>query len=265
MFASTLARRALCIARSASAPPRLPLQARHLHATVPVFKKKQTSADLDSLFDDFEIVDESLPPAPKASEKAGTSTPIAGTSGRTRTKLSPEQRAQEFTKVLEFVKPRVGRKPQEKHLEVRNSAWLGMLQLAASEADLRQVVSLMPGWVPSGRKFKDAISEAFVRRCEELKCGILALEVYSDFAKYNFPLTLPAARRLLHSVHRTSIQNVMAASALFAVYKLPAAAQDYVSCAFVVEACLRHNSEDSVAIAQALLPHLRQLEKIDED
>lgn len=87
------------------------------------------------------------------------------------------------------------------------------------------------------------------------------MEVYGDFAKYNLPLTLPAARRLLHSVHRTPIQNVMAASALFGVYKLPAAAQDYVSCAFVVEACLRHNSEDSVAIAQALLPHLRQLEK----
>ena len=98
-------------------------------------------------------------------------------------------------------------------------------------------------------------------RCEELRCGTLALEVYGDFAQYNLPLTLPAARRLLHSVHRGPIQNVMTASALFGVYKLPAAAQDYVSCAFVVEACLRHNSEDSVAIAQALLPHLRQLQK----
>ena len=128
-----------------------------------LLKKKHASADHDSLFDDFEIVDESLPPAPNASEKAGTSTPTSSTSGRTRTKLSPEQRAQEFTKVVEFVTPRVGRKPQEKHPEVLNSSWLAMLQLASSEADLRQVVGLMPGWVPSGRNFKGAISEAFVR------------------------------------------------------------------------------------------------------
>jgi hypothetical protein len=148
-----------------------------------VFKKKQTSADLDSLFDDFEIVDESLPPAPKASEKAPTSTPTASTSGRTRTKLSPEQRAQEFTKVVEFVKPRVGRKPQEKHLEVRNSAWLGMLQLAASEADLMQVVSLMPGWVPSGRKFKDAISESFVRTWHACFWSIVVLTVLQADAR----------------------------------------------------------------------------------
>ncbi|KAJ3523276.1 hypothetical protein NMY22_g11516 [Coprinellus aureogranulatus] len=225
-----------------------------------VLKKKKAAADVDSLFDDLEIVDESSPAPSNASEKAGTSASTR-TSGRTRSKLSLEERSQQLNQHLEFVKRRVGKNPEEKNKPARNSAWLKMFQLAASEEDMRKIVGLMPGWVPCGRKWTSELSEAFVRRCEELKCGHLALEVYGNFAKYQLPLTLPAARRLLHSVHQSPIENVMTASALFGVYKLPAAAQDFVSCAFVVEACLRHNSEDSVAIAKALLPHLRKLQK----
>jgi len=228
-----------------------------------VFKKKKAAAEIDDLFDDMEIVDEITAETP-ASSQAQAST----SAGRTKTTLSVEDRKAKFDALLDFVKPRIGRKPQTNLPTVRNSAWLTLLQLAASEAELQAIVEIAPQWKERGRKFTPQFSEAFVRRCQELKCPLIALDVYGNYAKFNIPLTLPAARQLLHSLHKGPIEHVMTASALYGLYSLPAASQDYVSCAIIVDACLRHNSPDSNNIAAALLPHLRSLQestKIDTE
>ncbi|KAF6756446.1 hypothetical protein DFP72DRAFT_894337 [Ephemerocybe angulata] len=267
--ANVLARRAFCSLRAATSMSRgrtaltVP-QNRAIHASAPVLKKKKATTDFESLFDDddLEIVDAVTS---KTTSSTKPSAPSTSTSGRTlgdsrRTKLSPEARKEKLTETLAYMKPRIGRKPTETHPEVRNAAWLNLLQLASSEAEMREIISTMPLWTQGGRTFTALFSESFVRRCQELACPRLALQVYGDYAKYNLRLTLPAARQLLHSLHRLDISELMTASALYGLYNLPAAAQDYVSCAIIVNACLRNGSEDANAIAQALLPHLRKLQ-----
>ncbi|EAU82150.2 hypothetical protein CC1G_13123 [Coprinopsis cinerea okayama7 len=245
MFAATFARRA-----------------RLLHASSPVFKKRK-AAESDDLFDEFEIVDESLQKSseaiPGSQASSGASSSSSTTTGGVRRKLSAEERAAKFSEIVAHMKPRLGRKPQVKEA-VRNSHWLQLLQLATTEEQLKEVVELLPQWKESGRDFEFGFAAAFVRRCQELKSQHLALEVFGDFAKFNVPLDIVAARQLLHSLVITHpIHDVMTASAFYNLYGLPPASQDLVSCSIIVDACLRHNTPESNAIADALLPHLREL------
>lgn len=134
---------------------------------IPVLKKKKV-ADIDSLFDDFEIVDESLPPSPSQTSSTSATAAASGetsTSGRLKqsNKLSPEQRKQNFNDVLADLKPRIGRKPILKGMAARDSAWLQLMQLASTEAELREMVDLMPEWSAGGRTFTPTISEKFAR------------------------------------------------------------------------------------------------------
>ncbi|KAJ2922693.1 hypothetical protein H1R20_g14397, partial [Candolleomyces eurysporus] len=270
---NVLARRALCSSLRSSAQSRLAVQTRSIHVSSPVLKKKQQNVDFDNLFDDMEIVDKSLPkqtgaPAKAKGKAQAGAKPAPTSSGRTRktTKLSVDERTAKFDSIAEFVKTRTARNLQETRPAVRDSAWLQMLQLATSEEELKRVVELMPAWKEGsgGRVFTSTYSEAFVRRCQELDHPLLALQVFGDYARYNLNLTLPAARHLLYSLQTQPIDKLMTASALYGLYNLPAAAQDYVSCAIIVDACLRHNSADSNRIADALLPHLRQLQATTE-
>lgn len=80
-----------------------------------------------------------------------------------RSKLSPEVRRERYDKLLDFVKPRLGRKPEVKLPQVRNSTWTNLVDLATTEDQLRELAQLFPAWSASGRKFEAHFSELFVR------------------------------------------------------------------------------------------------------
>lgn len=74
-------------------------------------------------------------------------------------------------------------------------------------------------------------------RAESLTCPKLALEMFSNHAKYEVPLSLPAARHLLHALHTEhSLEQVMTAVALYQVYNLTPIAKDLVSLGLVCRA-----------------------------
>ncbi|RDB17449.1 hypothetical protein Hypma_001597 [Hypsizygus marmoreus] len=273
-MASVLARQAaggLRYARVAS----LGCTRRAIHIT-PVVQKRKGKVVIEDLFgESFE--EEPVKPTPSLKGKAAGVTqasriPAASTStGATvtaqaqapkRRKLSPEARLAKFNQIRDFVTPRLGRKPAIKVPQVKKSAWIHLLQLAETGEQLTQVADMFPGWKESGHQFDPEFSELFVRRCEEISCPLLALKVYGDFAKYNLALTLPGARQLLHSLHvEHPIETVMTASALYDVYGLPPIAKDLVSCSMLMSACYKHNSKDSLKVANALVPHLEKLLK----
>lgn len=196
-------------------------------------------------------------------------------------KLSPEAREERFNQIHGFVTPRLGRKPIEALPQVRKSAWIHLVGLATSEAQLQKVAEMFPGWHDSGHQFDAAFSELFIRkyssatvpmllkchplitfsgRCEELACPDIALKIFGDYRRYNVKLTLPGARQLLHSFHtKGTIDKVLTVSALYEVYGLPPIAQDLVSCAMLVSACYKHGSKASLNVANALVPHLEQM------
>ena len=72
--------------------------------------------------------------------------------------------------------------------------------------------------------------------------------------------TLPAARRLLHSLHvQHPLSDSITLSALYKVYNLPALSSDLVSCAMLTSACFKNNSPEAVTVAKGLVPNLRKL------
>ncbi|KAH6908822.1 hypothetical protein BKA70DRAFT_1188665 [Coprinopsis sp. MPI-PUGE-AT-0042] len=236
-------------------------QARLLHVTSPVMKKKRGAAtEMEDMFEEFEIVDESIKAKPEPTPSAPTATSALASEGKR--KLMPQERQAQFSEIMGFVKPRLGRKPEITGNYARDASWLRLLQLATTKEQLQEVVDLMPLWKESGRKFNSTFSAAFVRRCKELGAQPLALQVFGNYAKYNASLDLASGRQLLHSRSRAfPIEDVMTASALFNLYGIPPVSQDLVSCSIIVQACLRHNSPHSNAIAEALIPHLRQLKE----
>jgi hypothetical protein len=66
----------------------------------------------------------------------------------------------------------------------------------------------------------------------------------------------------MHSLHvEHPIDTLITASALYSVYGLTPVAQDLVSCSMLVSACFKHNSTDSLKVANELLPHLEEMLK----
>jgi hypothetical protein len=97
-------------------------------------------------------------------------------------------------------------------------------------------------------------------RCEELCCPLLALKVFGNHSKYGMSLSLLAARQLLHSLQaKHPLQNVITAAALYPVHNLPAISTDIISCSMLISVCFTHNTEDSIRVAEALVPHLQTL------
>ncbi|TFK33404.1 hypothetical protein BDQ12DRAFT_715881 [Crucibulum laeve] len=252
---------------------------RTIHIT-PIAQRKKEKVVVEDLFGDEGGFEELIKSQPTSTASKTAGEPIASTSSfgsdgtvnaaavkkeyqpqpQVRIKLSPEKRAKKFEEIIKFVKPRLGRKPEVTAPRVRNSAWVNLIGLAANEGQLKRVVDLFPGWKESGREFNDQISEDFVRRCEELSCPLLALEVFGDFSKYNLRLTLPGARQLIHSLqNQHPLEKVMAVTALYSVYQLPPISGDLISCAMVISACFKHGSNDSIVVGKALLPALHQM------
>ncbi|OCH91122.1 hypothetical protein OBBRIDRAFT_812332 [Obba rivulosa] len=132
---------------------------------------------------------------------------------------------------------------------------------AATKEQMEQVAELLPRWRDSGRRFSPEDAEAFVRRCEELDCPKLALQVFGNHPKYAMDLSsVKAARHLLHALHQKyPLEDTMLLVALWNVYKLPPIASDLVSCALLMSTCFKHGSKESLLIANEMLPYLQKL------
>lgn len=234
--------------------------------------KKKGKAVIEDPFDDFEPLDDLIGQS-ALSDDVSTSEP---TKPSERKKLTPEERLERFDNLFKETVKHLGRKPSVK-VPMRLSNWVNLIGLATTEQQLEKISELFPGWKDRGQELKAQTSELFIRksshislfltlitpvpgRCEELDCPLLALRVFGDYSKYAVKLTLPGARQLLHSLHlEHPIENVMAASALFRVYELPPIASDLTSCSLLTIACLRHNTPESVRIADALIAQLPTL------
>ncbi|KAH8075989.1 hypothetical protein BXZ70DRAFT_902565 [Cristinia sonorae] len=179
---------------------------------------------------------------------------------RVGTKLTSAERLARFNALYQFVSLHTG-KQRPKTPQVRNSAWTHLFGLATSSQQMEKVVKLFPQWRDMGRAWTPQIAENFIRRCEELACPQIALQVFTDHPKYGMDLsTLPAARQLLHSLHvEHPLSDSIAVSALYKIYDLPPLSSDLISCAMLASACFKNNTPESVAVAKGLVPSLRSL------
>lgn len=182
-----------------------------------------------------------------------------------RGKLTPEARLARFSELRELVDSHIGKRPSaklaKKPEQVRNTAWQHLFSLATTKEQMEQVVEMIPRWRDAKRVFTPRMTEAFIRRCEELHCPTLALQVFADHTKYGVDLpNQSAARQLLHSLHSEHpLQQSITLSALLAVYKLPSISDDLVSCAMLTSACFKANTPQSITVAKALVPSLQDL------
>ncbi|KAF8480181.1 hypothetical protein DFH94DRAFT_630604, partial [Russula ochroleuca] len=148
--------------------------------------------------------------------------------------------------------------------QVRSSAWLYLFDLATCPEQLEHTSRKFSQFIECGRQFRGEHSEAFVRRCVELRCPELALTVFNNRPAYRMDLTLPAARQLLYTLHEgRQLSNAVLLAALFPLYNLPALSSDPISCALLMSACLREanisGSDPSRAVAETLLSPFKQL------
>ncbi|KAF7338195.1 UDG domain-containing protein [Mycena venus] len=276
------------------------LPRRQIHGTAIAFaKKKKSKVVVEDLFDDEEqwgVAEDLIPsaaapqPSPSSSEPVVASTSSATPPATTLTKkieerrLSPGQRLDRFTTLVRFVKPRIGRNPTKKTPLVRRTVFPQLIQLSTTPEHLHTITDLMVTWKegrlgtqgkarldPDGKPkgahpFAESTSELFARRCEELGVPEHALMVYGEFAKYALPLTLPAARRLLHGLLAKDrpFADIVTATALYASHGLPPAHQDLPSCALLLSACLRNlkiaegkERAETQALVDALVPSLK--------
>ncbi|KIL64767.1 hypothetical protein M378DRAFT_162921 [Amanita muscaria Koide BX008] len=242
---------------------------RCLHNTPAVYKKKSTVGIDDLFFDESSgnlFEDEvSTSMSTKQSSAPSASVPASLTSDITSTpkkkRLTYEERQTRYDELLAFVKPRLGRNPEVKPVKphIRNSAWLQLVSLAETERQLQEIAELFPAWKDSGRELNATFSELFVRRCEELSCPKVAINVFGDYAKYNLKLTLPAARQLLHSVHLTEPREAYGMALLYSMYNLPEISKDLVSFSMLLTALFKENSKESTRLAKRFVPNLKQL------
>lgn len=261
-MASILTRRACHRLQLQSTLPRTTLKpgqtpTRALHSSPTVLKKKGAPKELEE-FDEFEneveeadLFGETTPTSSESSSTLASAT-NASTASTSPTTQKPKHRhvlllnkhaaarqSKEFSELIAFVEPRVGRNPTVKATQVKESAWQHLVERASTEEEVSRVVSLFGKWREAKGGVRDAFAGALAKRCADLFCPDLALSVFGNYAKYQLPLTLPAARQLLHAYHTTSdLSKLLAVSNLYPVYGLPPAHEDLVSCSLITSACL---------------------------
>ncbi|KAF8960433.1 hypothetical protein BDZ97DRAFT_1665763 [Flammula alnicola] len=235
--------------------------------------KKKGKADIEDLFTDDAFVEEDLikdvaaktavePPQPasSASAKEGETAAKKSAKAKKTKKLDPAVRRERFEKHIQFIEPRVGRKPTVKDARIRKRMFVTLLDLAASEDELRKIVALIPRYKEVGGELIDSFAEAFVRRCQELQCPPLALEVFGNYAKYDIRLNLEAAQWLVHSLYISHpLEKLMIATALYPVYNLPPVSEDLASASMVAAACYKHKTPESLSVAEALRPKINAM------
>ncbi|KAG2064139.1 hypothetical protein BDR04DRAFT_1110588 [Suillus decipiens] len=194
-----------------------------------------------------------------------SATPVSEASKSTTVPKAKSQdaatrREKQFYELVEYVTNRTGCKRVVKAGQVRQTAWLRLFQLANTSEQLEMVAELFPRWRDSGKEFRPIHAEAFIRRCEELKCPTLALKVFGDHSKYGLGLSsLFAARHLLHSVYnKRPLSDSMTVAALFGVYKLPPVSSDLAACSMLYSACLKDNSANARIVGKALYEELQK-------
>ncbi|KAG6330243.1 hypothetical protein ID866_8845 [Astraeus odoratus] len=178
-----------------------------------------------------------------------------------------KMRERQFHDLVQFVTDRTGRQRVNRREQVRQSAWLRLFQLASQPEHLELVSELFPRWRDSGKAFTPAHAEMFARRCDELKCPLLALKVFGDHSKYGFGMSsLPAGRQLLQSLYyKYPLENTMTAASLFGIYGLPPVASDLTSCAMLYAACVRSKDPNAQVVAKSLRRDLtRQIAQTEE-
>ncbi|KAG2127118.1 hypothetical protein DEU56DRAFT_533279 [Suillus clintonianus] len=185
---------------------------------------------------------------------------VSTTGPKAKSRDAATRREQQFYELVEYMTNRTGRKRAVKAGQVRQSAWLRLFQLANSSEQLEMVAEMFPRWRDSGKEFRPIHAEAFVRRCEELKCPALALKVFGDHSKYGLGLSsLFAARHMLHSVYAQSpLSDSMTVAALFGVYKLPPVSSDLAACSMLYSACLKDKSANARVVGKALYEELKK-------
>lgn len=208
---------------------------------------------------------------------------LAATDPRKRTRRIPvcarnaDHKVQLFNKNVEFMKPRLGHKPDIRHPPIRKSTWIRTLALCQTEEQLRKVMQMIPLWRDMGLNFDSTFSHAFIStspnadfshfadlplsgRCLYLDKPEYALELFGDFGKYNVPLTVDGAREMLSATYnKQSIGFIITITRLFNVYKLGHVKNDYPCCAMVIAACLKSKRKDAMTLADSLLPHLKNM------
>ncbi|KAJ6496987.1 hypothetical protein C8R47DRAFT_1113381 [Mycena vitilis] len=263
------------------------LARRPIHSTPVTFKKKRSKAVVEDLFNDEEqwgVVEDLIPSTPQGTRSSpSTSDSVKPVAPSRTARLTPGQRLDRFQTLVRFVQPRIGRHPTIKKPLARRSVFPQLIQLSMTPEHLLVITDLMAIWKegrlgtqgkarfgPDGKPkgahpFAEPTSELFTRRCEELKIPEHALMVYGAFAKYEFPLTIPAARRLLHGLiaAQRPLSDIITATALYAPHGLPPVNEDMPSSALLLSACLQHLKtaegkarKDTQAIVDELLSSL---------
>ncbi|KAG7095513.1 hypothetical protein E1B28_006251 [Marasmius oreades] len=237
---------------------------RCIHTTPIAFKTKENGAIIEEMFDGSP--DNDLFSNPEQTPKAFATKPTSTKSSRisaSNKKLTSTERTARFDNLYDSLIPHLTklvpppknpasladpakdpayleqRALRKKIKPIRHTVWTHLIQLAQTEEELVKVAESFGKWRDLGHKFDETFAETFVARCESLRCPKLALQVFGDHAKFALPLSLPAARRLLHSLHANSLSDVLTASALYHVYSLPPVAEDLPSCALVLRAALK--------------------------
>ncbi|THU91991.1 hypothetical protein K435DRAFT_967876 [Dendrothele bispora CBS 962.96] len=246
------------------------IRARALHSSPIVLKKKQQATDLsDDMFGEVEEDLFSSKMTAVSSEAKATTTTTKAESSAPSKKLSAEEKTRRFeelfAKMEAYLDKDLAGKARRRTPPIRHSVWTHMLQLTTTREELERMTGMFGRWKDvTGSKLNEQFSELFIDRCTQLHCPHLALQVFGDPAKYSLPLSLSAARALLHSLHMlpphgtntgvceadlppadsnnrpTTVSDVMAAAALYRVYELKPIVSDLPSCAMVIAACLRH-------------------------
>ncbi|EMD39712.1 hypothetical protein CERSUDRAFT_150376 [Gelatoporia subvermispora B] len=193
--------------------------------------------------------------------KEQSTTSQASTSSADAGAARKEARLKRFSDAYQFASERIGRNALQRPPYARHTMWRNLFMLASTKEQLEQVVELFPKWRDAGKHFSPEDAEALVRRCEELDCPKLALQVFGDHPKYGMDLSsAKAARHLLHSLHQSHpLEDTMLLVALWNIYKLPPISSDLISCAMLTSTCFKHGSQESLLIANEMLPHLQKL------
>jgi hypothetical protein len=110
-----------------------------------------------------------------ASETSVAEASESTTTLKAKSQDAATRREQQFYELVQYVTDRTGRKRAIKAGQVRQTAWLRLFQLATSSEQLEMVAELFPRWRDSGKEFRSAHAEAFIRESSilSLPCSLL--------------------------------------------------------------------------------------------
>ncbi|KAJ4490460.1 hypothetical protein J3R30DRAFT_84039 [Lentinula aciculospora] len=220
---------------------------RSLHASPVAPKKKASTLEIQDLFTDEAGEDllsstHDTPPSPSYAEGRGNAIPKKSAPSKHLDSTTRHARFEELYKSV-LTQTSLDPKQRRKVPPMRNSVWIHLVDLSQNEVELGKVIALVPKWKdmtrhqPGKGGLEERWGELVVGHAESLSCAKLALDMFSNHAKYQVPLSLPAARHLLHALHMEHpLQDVMTAVALFRVYRLNPIADDLVSLGLVCRA-----------------------------